>query len=333
MDMQEIANRTTVYWNCKIKTFPSSWPVGNAELVEVPFEFSETLREPFDVSEDLEGNNIVCIKMLPTDQRMCAEDLPTEFFNHQLLKVDTDDRDSVVEFVSHWGIPFSPYRNKEDAVGEWGIYEDESLTGINETEEAIRLLSRFTPERLRQVEISIFSNEIGDLSQEKLIECFTTKEKVNDGLYADTAGYVVSLREAAMTLRILQNLVFLLDRCISTNTWVKENVSLIVGTLSAGSSARQLLAFAEYQDEEISAYSTSLRARGMLTAAICNQLCDTIADREPWRVCANEKCSVIFKRQQALSRRRAGKYTKPYAGSIYCSTQCSDAQRKRNKNK
>lgn len=36
-----------------------------------------------------------------------AEDLPTEFFNHQLLEVNPEDENSVYQFVREWGFPFA----------------------------------------------------------------------------------------------------------------------------------------------------------------------------------------------------------------------------------
>lgn len=333
MDLTEIADRTTVYWNCKIRTLPSAWYVGNAECVEAPFEFATALRESLHLSEDQEGDNILCIRMLPPYREMTAAELPTEFFNHQLLAVDVSNRESVVDFISHWGIPFSPFRSEEGMIGDWGIFEEESVVGINETEEVIKLLSRFTRDKIEEATLNYAEAYQGGNTVEQLVELAQTHSTLQDAVHADTAGYVVSLREAAATLNLLKNMVFLLDRCISSETWKKADVDRIIGVLSAASSSRRMPTFVQDNSDDLSAYGLTLRARGMLTAAICNQLCDALADREPWRLCASETCSVIFKRQQALSRRKKGSYTKPYAGSIYCSTRCSEAQRKRNRRK
>ena len=41
---------------------------------------------------------------------MLARDLPTEFFNHELMACDCDDFQSLQDFVTRWGFPYSPYR-------------------------------------------------------------------------------------------------------------------------------------------------------------------------------------------------------------------------------
>lgn len=41
---------------------------------------------------------------------MTAGNLPTEFFNHQLMDCDADNYISLCDFVGEWGLPFSPCR-------------------------------------------------------------------------------------------------------------------------------------------------------------------------------------------------------------------------------
>ena len=61
----------------------------------------------------------------------------------------------------------------------------------------------------------------------------------------------------------------------------------------------------------------------LLTAAICNQMIDAIADPIPWRDCACDGCNVTFKRKQS-------KANAPTSDSIYCCTACEERQKKRN---
>lgn len=61
--------------------------------------------------------------------------LPTEFYAHQLLEVDTGNRASVHGFVRSWGLPFSPLRYSECCVCPSSELEERGRMGIERTNE------------------------------------------------------------------------------------------------------------------------------------------------------------------------------------------------------
>lgn len=87
--MKDVRNETTVYDTPACKAKPMSWHVGAVEVVGV-------------------SGAPGCGLMQTEAERLST--LPVEFFNHQLMACDPSDFDAVRDFVTAWGLPYSPVR-------------------------------------------------------------------------------------------------------------------------------------------------------------------------------------------------------------------------------
>lgn len=86
---------------------------------------------------------------------MRFEDLPIEFFSHQLLEIppvqlvpedEISNADELLSFCEKWGLPFSPYRDYRTR-RKYG----ESLQSINEWEQGIQITDSFFSWLFRKV--------------------------------------------------------------------------------------------------------------------------------------------------------------------------------------
>lgn len=88
---KDLSRETTVYYSPACMARPLSWHAGAVEMVGSP---------------DAHDCGFVQLGY----GRMLARDLPTEFFNHELMACDCDDFQSLQDFVTRWGFPYSPFR-------------------------------------------------------------------------------------------------------------------------------------------------------------------------------------------------------------------------------
>lgn len=92
--------------------------------------------------EDMEEKHLTKWPFLdPLDKdefRLKLDNLPTEFFSHQLLDVDLRNEESLFDFLCKWGFPYSPARNDEVCCGNFGDLFIASREGILETEEILK---------------------------------------------------------------------------------------------------------------------------------------------------------------------------------------------------
>ena len=91
LNLRDIELETTVFHEPAWRAKPCSWRVGPVETIGSP------------------GDSDFAFVLLG-DKMMSAGDLPTEFFNHQLMACDCTDLDAIHDFVTRWGFPYSPYR-------------------------------------------------------------------------------------------------------------------------------------------------------------------------------------------------------------------------------
>ncbi len=308
------------------KVEPISWPVVEVERVEIkPIDIcpNEKYGVGVPLKEDatIYGVRAKTVGGAVFADMMSADDLPTEFFNHQLLEYDPQDQDSLIQFINDWGMPFSPQRNAKFCLKDWGIIWQLTETGIAETwnlEEAL------TETDLDTDGILMKMIENGELTQENALDKIM---EVNSKACFDTIGNVISLMEASVTLYVLQETVRILTQVERSGSWAADDIDRVLGVLNAGSRNEKIALPATYwYYSEMSNLNTELSSRGNLTPAICNQILACIADEAEWRECACEGCGKLFKRKQSSS-------SNPDSDSIYCCDKCMERQKKRNQRK
>ena len=253
------------------------------------------------------------------DNHITADDLPVEFFNHQLLEYDTSSEEDLIRFISEWGMPYSPQRNSKYCLVPWGTeISSISATGINET---------------RHLELAFTKTDVGKdrLFREKVdageidIDNYESElMKLDEKTCRDTRGHVISIAEASVTLFVLQQASRMLTEIAFTVNWSSDELDQVIGTLMAGSCNPLVLKPSVYwYYSSMSDLDIGLSSRGMLTSAICNQMLEAVADEAPWRKCQCEGCGKVFKRKQSKSNN-------PDSDSIYCCDKCMERQKKRN---
>ena len=62
----------------------------------------------------IEYKHVMCLVEDASAEPVTVSALPTEFFNHELAAVDVSDDQSIVDFVSRWGIPHCPFLRSWD---------------------------------------------------------------------------------------------------------------------------------------------------------------------------------------------------------------------------
>lgn len=215
------------------------------------------------------------------------EDIPAEFFNHQLLECKTRlddgvsyDAVSLSAFASEWGFAYSPgrYGAFDFAMPplKWrGQREDEMRAAIAETDSAEGDKLPFDVISIAEMALSI------ELLQELALS-------MHEAIRADYAGMAINER------REFFGFASVLNRC--------SCVPVEVG---------------------MSTVFSKLFFRPSITSAICNQVIETLQDTGTlWRECAAPDCNkrfgapVVFKHQQNPKTKR------PDADAIYCSPKC-----------
>ena len=299
----QMEERTRVF-DDDLRAVPLTWRCGNVkrlygfadDMWELDFEGNWTYWEEGSwVDAPVAGYIIEGDAPVRT---VSASDLPVEFFNHQLMEVDTASEPSVFTFVSAWGLPFAPSRNPATTHVTDGDYKLDQLfeDSCEETDELAIDVHQIREEETR---------ERGEIAG-------------NEFPSEDYGDRVVSRTEAALTIKALQ------DGVLSIREHLRSGTDADLTAINRGACNPRRgvqvgfvprLVFHDSQE--------TLGGFGLLTSAICNQILETIADGTEWRECACEGCDVIFKRKQAGS-------STPYSESIYCCKQCEERQKKRN---
>lgn len=227
--------------------------------------------------------------------------LPTEFFTHQLMDVDSNNDESVLRFVQEFGFPYSPLRNEP----KWPVYAGISRDVINEHRKAVEATNK--------------------------LEYFLTKAedaRRDDGsstIGSLFSGMVISKREAAFTIRLMQSVSEFIQTSVIAGESSSEDKSGLLQVVNFGACNPLYASGHSFVHREHS--GGNLHEYGMLTSAICNQIIETLADDAPWRMCACEGCGKAFKRKQSTAN---GTHSND---SIYCCKLCEERQKKRNQRK
>lgn len=278
-----------------------------------------------------------------------AADLPTEFFAHQFLEVDSHDTASLLEFASRWGVPRHPCRDYLKYGWPafswwWGLsgyrFSNSPLTA------AIPVGYVRTSEERRILAGIIATNAANGLSMEaganglkvpaNALECsYATNSPLMDALVGEygepltfLSDRVISIAEASSTVEASQRAIR------SLLAWVK---SVLLGEreLSDFYSDRGALweawSFAAYAAEaNISPANCINPCNGGVISAVFDQLQATFLSPEPWKICANDACGMPFKRKQNSpgAESKSGRYN-PRA--LYCCEKCRNDSGNRRK--
>lgn len=273
-----------------------------------------------------------CILVPKNDGKtITEEDLPTEFFNHDLMDVNAKDSKSVLEFCRKWGFPYSPQR----------------FVHMEVTHKLKNARTRKEQEQGKSFFRSILISNFAMTAKQEQLYRFSSNVSIPE-------TYSISLEEAGFAIH---NLQFVTS---SIRKGVKEGLnpsgfSYFLSPCSCSSYhsyptpdmvsyGAEFGAIALLTDSEDSLFSPSvtspdspnssgalqiwlyehLSVKGTLTSAICNQILNTMADPTEWRTCKCEGCEVVFKHRYGRGNRRV------HNDSVYCSQKCSERQKKRN---
>lgn len=222
------------------------------------------------------------------------EDLPIEFFNHQIPEIsrlvhgiedEISNADELLHFCEKWGLPFSPYR-------EYGakLQSGNETPPVNEWEQAIRTTDSFFPGFLQSLSnVGLFVSvreaalSIQDLS-----------------MFASSVSIIADGAHSSFGMGDVYNAAY--PR--STAYWCSET-----GGIKSTKAVGSVFDFGDARN-------------GGLTAAVCRQMIETLSDPAPWRECACKGCGRMFKRKQGAKN--------PHRDSAYCCKKCEERQRKRN---
>lgn len=296
--IRDISQRTQVFEN-DLKVIPISWRNDPVERIYGRIEGRVVEVIHYEPSDD--GVIGYFMRDTPIQKLLFANKLPIEFFNHELMAVNVDSEQSLFEFVSKWGFPYSPMRNERLQWDRW-----DSLTPAERKTEDYNLrVCRLT----QQIEEALHYNYLSKKERNSAISWKKMRQQSDDFGFA-----VISLDEVRLSILTLQTAI--------KGIWshFKHGTDVYLGAINRASRRSLVVTSGNYSPNWASG---ELAEYGLLTSAICNQIIDTIAEETPWRACACEGCEVVFKRKQSgvLS---------PYSESIYCSKRCEERQKKRN---
>lgn len=225
---------------------------------------------------------------------MHYEDLPIEFFNHQIVEMppldlcpedEISNANELLCFCEKWGLPFSPYR-------EYGarLQSGNETLPSNEWGQAIRITDSFYPGFSQSltnkglfVSVSEAARSIQDLS-----------------LFASSVSKIANGANGSFGMSEIFNAAY--PR--SAAYWCSET-----GGMNSTKAPESVFDFGDTRS-------------GGLTAAVCRQMIETLSDPAPWRECACKGCGKMFKRKQGAKN--------PHRDSSYCCKKCEERQRKRN---
>lgn len=213
-------------------------------------------------------------------------DLPIEFFNHELISLNTEDSYEVACFVEEWGMPFHPTRFGSMPYESLGSdVKDQIDAAVNETDILAELL-------------------IDPMLEAK--EC--AKECI-----------IISEVETLLSLLHMQRAVLAIREIIVDG--FSENEGYIELVNASATSAGVISIADKYQDHtKYIDDGCNMLSETTLTNAISNQILGTVSNSAPWQICAY--CGKPFKFQRDYSPRKA-KTVRKQSQTKYCCNRCS----------
>lgn len=318
------------FYNSPITAKPIQWRTGDfLELSYAGFidyldkAFSEKKKEK--ICENLPFSHEYTI-LLPNwkSQVITEKDLPTEFFNHDLMDVNTRDKKSVLDFCRKWGFPFHSFR-----------FIDKEMSNLIKAtpkfydELGVSLLGAITVSDIAMAEAVKCLFDSPDALPCFQIKALSRSNRTPRDIYK---APVITLEEASFAIGFFQTQVRLLWHDIKEADQNKRSHTLQQRDYS------YFFAPCSFFPLDISKVPINKEVclpigdnpimrpslRGTLTSAICNQILNTMADPTEWRTCKCEGCEVVFKHRYGQGNRRV------HNDSVYCSQKCSERQKKRN---
>lgn len=301
MNLREIENTTDVYFR-DYDVYPIKWEVsGDSSELDAARKSNLCIeRHETDGTvwygiprgeESTEAIGHLTRTHRESRSYLTQADLPTEFFNHELMNVNVNDGEDVFSFVRTWGLPFLPDRNK-------GVHD---------------MLLRASMEPYGFLWHTHVSKAIKQTEDMRKRWCDLGEER-EEQLYET----VISHKEAAICIATLQHVVKGIQDAIRGNHKLQDGAAFMLNSVCCRDSLIGNGRTADIED------NGNLKDRGLLTSAICNQIIEALEDADtPWRECAYEECSKLFKYQH-------GKSDRPHKDSIYCCRKHMETQKKRN---
>lgn len=258
-------------------------------------------------------NGITFLRHRATLQTV-RNDLPFEFFSHQLMSVDPLDNDSILAFAEEYGIMQHPRRFDSDFAAR-NVTARPTRFGIDSCGCECFVLECISGE-LAASEFSRQYNPAKDGFTAQMDNIDSISAALDRAIWAGVPSgrfYRTSLMEMRLAIADLQCSVSQLFDCLSgkRNDWPYAEL------VNAGSDNAQCV---------LSKHD--LPVLGSLTNEICNQIIESVADERPWKTCACEGCGRLFKRHQG---KRKPKTEKNPSDSVYCCKACQDRQGQRNR--
>lgn len=199
---------------------------------------------------------------------MSADELPVEFFNHELMDVDSKNETEVVSFLEKWGFLFSPLRNDPECK------QSASLLNVNAIKEFASAVNK--------------TEELHDLD--------IAGELLPNRRNRNNFDHVISLEEAKSSIIIMQLIVSELMQLIEDDEYWWR------GEFFVNACASNPYIACDRKNRSGIYDNGNIPGSGLLVSAICNQIIKTISDETPWRKCECEGCGRWFKHQNTTSK-------------------------------
>lgn len=332
LTLENLKEKTTVFEDTSPAISSVSWLRCNRikrdlyQPSEDDFDFRDILIESQEGLDADYSEGLVYFVMDPVDcglVPMSANQLPTEFFNHQLFEYASTDKEPdsrVWALMEEWGLLFSPLRNDWGCLDGWQFLETMSMQGVRETDVLVERMPNLAGLAVSKLEAETTFAVL------KEIVLFLRKYIRNE-----------DARSLSMLARPLAaascNPFQVVAPHVPTETekgveLVRADVMRKIKEETADlPEPTQAQIRESLETRQLEEFPMPLRKTGMLTSAVCNQILDTIAIADvPWRECACDGCDVIFKYSQsnAVSFNQDAYYCCPTHGA---------RQRKRNSRK
>ena len=269
---------------------PPAWFPGDGTLETIHIEGEEVgfLQTPLGLVNELDEYS-----------------LPTEFFHHDLLLINTQRDRDILRFSKKYGLMFHPKRYAETSEYKYLVFE--------EADEAIELT-------------------------DKIAACKKASFDSSDPFVKHDWEFknYVSLDEMRYAISALQDVVIimfaLIDKTFEITTTPYPFLFNLYGEAqiaqlayeccdlvhkTAGNSKR--IGF-HWSEPSIIHPARGQKGFGSLSSAICSQIIETFSSKAEWKTC--EYCGIPYKFQLEYSRREAVARDKQRSSAKYCCKKC-----------
>ena len=230
------------------------------------------------------------------------DELPLEFFSHELLSCNPSDDFEILEFAKRWGLPFHPLR-LASAFDPWTLLRRGAVCS-SESYDTYRAACKKTDHAARFVE----SQDTADVVE------------------------IVSIEEARLSVGFMQSQVDALFASIEGRATMRQK--RLVVQINATTRAHNLVTPFFIDASPVITPNGSrpylpIESQGIdfvLANAIANQIIETCHDALEWKKC--RWCGNQFKRKRSKT-----KWGRTQETSIYCCDKCLQAMKDYRKDK